>query len=55
MCELNGAFTWRQLTEDFTIPQIYILLKDRPHMEYGKEKVVEINSASAFMGVISKR
>jgi uncharacterized protein (DUF1919 family) len=46
--DFQGAFTFKQLTEEFTIPQVQLMLKDRPYMDYS-ERVPVIRSAEDFM------
>lgn len=51
--EFEGALSWREITEVFTIPQLEIMLKDKPHIDYDKEEektiVGKADSASGVM------
>lgn len=54
--EFEGALSWKDITEVFTIPQIEIMLKDKPHIEYDKkeEKIIEgkVDGAKGVMDFI---
>lgn len=59
MSDLQGAFSFKQLTEEFTIPQVQIMLKDKPHMEYDDidsedNSSKKIDSAMDLVGSMSR-
>lgn len=56
VADLQGAFSYKQLTEEFTIPQVQIMLKDKPYVKYGKssKKDESINDAFGFLNAMRK-
>ena len=61
--EFQGALTYKQITEEFTIPQINILLKDKPIVDIDssegsdKEKKIEgkADNAADVLNFLTKK
>lgn len=54
IADLQGAFSFKDLTEAMTIPQVRVMLMDMPRRDYSdKPKKKIIKSASELLGQLS--
>lgn len=54
IADLQGAFSFKDITENMTIPQVRVMLMDMPRRDYSnKPKRVMIKSAAELLGNLS--
>lgn len=53
--DFNGALTFDDIVDKYTIPQITIMRLDKPFVDYGDDDTTKINSAGDFLSYINSK
>lgn len=53
--DFQGALSYDDIVDKFSIPQLMIMRMDKPTADYDDDEVQEVNSAEAFMNILNKK